>query len=85
VTEFDWLNRAAVRKIFAMHPCADEQPYHHHHREQGWLLRGPKRIENRDGQMVPPFFSGKSLPVSAANYKFNTCNAQQFPELAPRR
>ncbi len=70
VTEFDWLNRAAIRKIFAMHPCADEQPYHYHHREQGWLLRGPKRIENRDGQMVPPFFSGKSLPVSNANYKF---------------
>lgn len=48
VTEFDWLDRAAIRKIFAVHPCADQQSEHCHEPEQGWLPRGPKRIENGD-------------------------------------
>ncbi len=48
VAEFDRLNRTAVRKIFAVYPCAYEQSDHHHQPDQGWLLRGPKRIEHRD-------------------------------------
>jgi hypothetical protein len=70
VTEFDWLNRTAVRKIFAVHPCAYQQSEHRHKPEQGWLPRGPERIQDRDRQIVPPYFWGKSLPVSRANYKF---------------
>ena len=70
MTEFDWLNRTAVRKIFAVHPCAYQQSEHRHKPEQRWLFRGPERIENRDRQIVPPYFWGKSLPVSRANYKF---------------
>jgi len=70
VTEFDWLNRTAVRKIFAVHPCAYQQSEHRHKPEQGWLPRGPERIRDRDRQIVPPYFWGKSLPVSRANYKF---------------
>ncbi len=54
VTEFDGLKRTAVRKIFAVHPCAYEQSDHHHKPKQGWLFRGCKRIEHRDRQMVPP-------------------------------
>jgi hypothetical protein len=26
--------------------------------------------------LIPPTFCGKSLPGSAANYKFNLCDAQ---------
>ncbi len=54
VTEFDGLNRTAVRKIFAVHPCAYEQSDHDHKPKQGWFFRGPERVENRDRQMVPP-------------------------------
>ena len=54
MTEFNWLNRTAVRKIFAVYPCAYEQSDHHHQPHKGWLLRGPERIENRDRQMGPP-------------------------------
>jgi len=54
VTEFNWLNRTAVRKIFAVYPCAYEQSDHHHQPDQGWLRRGPERVENRDRQMGPP-------------------------------
>ncbi len=53
VTEFDWLDRTTVRKIFAVHPCTEEQSDHDHKPKQGWLFRGPERIENRDRQMVP--------------------------------
>ena len=62
VTEFDGLNRCAVRKIFAVHPCAYEQSDHHHKPKQGWLFRGPERIENRDRQMVPPSFGTRVCP-----------------------
>lgn len=48
MTEFDRLNRATVRIIFAVYPCAYEQSDHHYQRDQGWLPRGPERIENRD-------------------------------------
>ena len=62
VTEFDGLNRTAVRKIFAVHPCAYEQSAQHHKPKQGWLFRGPERIENRDRQMVPPSFGARVCP-----------------------
>ena len=53
VTEFDWLNRTAIGEIFAVYPCANKESDHEHQSEQGWFLSGPKRIENRDRQMVP--------------------------------
>ena len=53
VTEFDWLNGSAIGEILAVYPCADKQSEHEYKHEQGWLLRGPKRIENRDRQWVP--------------------------------
>ena len=53
VTEFDRLNRTAVRKIFPVHPCAHEQPDDDHKHKHGWLLRGLERLENRDGQFFP--------------------------------
>lgn len=62
VTEFDWLDRAAIRKIFAVHPCADQQSEHCHKPEQGWLPRGPKRIENGDRQIVPPSYGARVCP-----------------------
>ena len=58
VTEFDWLNRTAIGEIFAVYPCAYKQSEHEHKPEQGWLLRGLERIENRDRQFVPPPLSG---------------------------
>jgi len=30
VTEFDWLDRAAIREIFSVYPCAREKPEHDH-------------------------------------------------------
>jgi hypothetical protein len=86
VTEFDWLNRTAIGEIFAVYPCAYKQSEHEHKPEQGWLLRGLERIENRDRQFVPPSFWGKSLPVSWANYKF--CAAfvlDMFPGCSPQQ
>ncbi len=62
VTEFDRLYRTAVREIFAVYPCAYEQSDHHQQPDQGWLLRGPKRIENRDRQMGPPSFGARVCP-----------------------
>ena len=53
VTEFDGLNRTAIGEIFAVYPCAYKQSDHEHKPEQGWLLRGPKRIENRDRHSTP--------------------------------
>ncbi len=62
VTELDWLNRTAVGKILAVHPCAYEQSDHEHQPEQGRLLRGSKRIEYGDRQMVPPSFGARVCP-----------------------
>ena len=53
VTEFDWLNRTAVRKILPVHPRAHEQSDDNHKHKHGWLLRGLERLENRDGQFSP--------------------------------
>ena len=53
VTEFDWLDRTAIGEVFAVYPCANKESDHEHQSEQGWFLSGPKRIENRDRQMVP--------------------------------
>ncbi len=53
VTEFDGLNRTAVRKIFPVHPRAHEQSDDNHKHKHGWLLRGLERLENRDGQFSP--------------------------------
>lgn len=53
MTEFDWLNRTAIGEILTVYPCADKQSEHEYKHEQGWLLRGPERIENRDRQYVP--------------------------------
>ncbi len=62
VTEFDGLDRTAVRKIFAVHPCAYEQSDHKHETEQGRLLCGSKRIEYGYRQMVPPSFRARVCP-----------------------
>ncbi len=53
VTELDGLNRAAIGEIFAVYPRAYKQSEHENEPEQGWLLRGPERIENRNRQIVP--------------------------------
>ena len=85
VTEFDWLNRTAIGEIFAVYPCAYKQSEHEHKPEQGWLLPGPERIENRDRQFVPPSIWGKSLPVSCANYKLSVAFVlEMFPAWYPR-
>jgi len=62
VTEFDWLNRTAIGEIFAVYPCAYKQSEHEHKPEQGWLLPGPERIENRDRQFVPPLSGARVCP-----------------------
>lgn len=65
VTEFDWLDRRAVRIIFAVHPYAYQQSKHRHQPEQDRFLRGPERIENRDRQIVPPSFRPRVCPEDA--------------------
>ena len=56
VTEFDRLNRTAVRKIFTVYPCAYHESKHRDKHEQGRLLRGPECIEYRDRQIGSPLF-----------------------------
>ncbi len=62
VTEFDWLDRTAVRKIFSVHPCAYEQTDHDNKRKQSRLLCRFQRIENGDRQLVPLSFAAGVCP-----------------------
>ncbi len=48
VTEFDGLNRAAIRKILAVYPCANKKPKHEHQPKQSWLFCRLQCIEYRD-------------------------------------
>ncbi len=48
VTEFDGLNRAAIRKIFAVYPSANKKPKHQQQPKQSWLFRRLQCIEYRD-------------------------------------
>ena len=62
MTEFDWLDRRAIREIFAVHKYAHQQSKHRHQPEQKILLRGSERIQNRDRQIVPPSFGRRVCP-----------------------
>ncbi len=62
VTEFDGLYRTAIGEILALYPRANKESDHEHKHYQGWLLRGPERIENRDRQLVPPSFGARVCP-----------------------
>ena len=62
VTEFDWLNRTAIGKIFAVYPCARKKSCQEYKSEHGWLLRGLERFENGDGQLIPPTFGARVCP-----------------------
>ena len=48
VTEFDWLDRRPIGKIFAVYEYAYQQSNRRHNAHKEILLRGPERIENRD-------------------------------------
>lgn len=62
VTEFDRLDRRAIRIVFAVHPYACQQSKHRHEPEQGWLFRGLQRLEYGDRQMVPPSYGARVCP-----------------------
>jgi hypothetical protein len=73
VTEFDWLDRRAIREILAVHPYAYQQSNYRYHPEQEILLRGAECIGNRDRQMVPPSFGPRVCPEDAQTT--NVCAA----------
>jgi len=78
VAEFDWLNRTAIRKIFAVYPCAYKQSEHEHKPEQGWLLRGLERIENRDRQFVPPLYLGQEFARKLRKLQIQCCSGPRY-------